>query len=373
MGVDAAITVRQEPPERAGLRVARRAQAGRRAGRVRRACRSPAGAAWTRAPRPAASPTCCWAPGRPHVVAVDVGYGQLAWSLRTDPRVTVLDRVNVRALQPEQVAPPPGLVTADLSFISLTLVLPALVPARRRTPTSCSWSSRSSRSARARSARAAWSAIPALRAGGGGRRWRRRRPWPGPGVAGVTASPLPGPSGNVEYFLWLRRGRAAAGRRRRCARPSRRARSEPAHADDAAGGAHRPGRRRGAPGGRSRPRLLGRRGRACGCWSPRRPSSAARGATVVPASPAAAAGAEMVVVIGGDGTLLRAAELARRRRRPAAGRQPGPRRLPGRGRAGGPVRRRRPGVAGEYSVEERMTVDVDRPDQRRGAGAAPGR
>ena len=53
------------------------------------------------------------------------GVRQLAWSLRTDPRVTVLDRVNVRTL--EQVTPVPGLVVADLSFISLTLVLPALV------------------------------------------------------------------------------------------------------------------------------------------------------------------------------------------------------------------------------------------------------
>ena len=69
----------------------------------------------------------CAAPGRGGArAAVDVGYGQLAWSLRSDPRVTVLDRVNVRQLTPEQVAPGPGLVTADLSFISLTLVLPAL-------------------------------------------------------------------------------------------------------------------------------------------------------------------------------------------------------------------------------------------------------
>src|ERR1019366_4699150 len=59
--------------------------------------------------------------GAAQVVAVDVGYGQLAWPLRTDPRVTVLDRVNVRGLLPEQVAPAPGLVTADLSFISLVL------------------------------------------------------------------------------------------------------------------------------------------------------------------------------------------------------------------------------------------------------------
>src|SRR5258708_605184 len=74
--------------------------------------------------------------GAAHVIAADVGYGQLAWSLRTDPRVTVLDRVNVRSLRPEQVAVPaepggapvrPSLVVGDLSFISLTLVLPALV------------------------------------------------------------------------------------------------------------------------------------------------------------------------------------------------------------------------------------------------------
>ncbi len=69
--------------------------------------------------------------GAAHVVAVDVGYGQLAWSLQTDPRVTVRDRVNVRSLEPAQAAGPdgrrPDLVVGDLSFISLSLVLPALV------------------------------------------------------------------------------------------------------------------------------------------------------------------------------------------------------------------------------------------------------
>ncbi len=67
--------------------------------------------------------------GAAHVVAADVGYGQLAWSLRTDPRVTVMDRVNVRTIG--QVVPEPDLVVADLSFISLTLVLPALVACAR--------------------------------------------------------------------------------------------------------------------------------------------------------------------------------------------------------------------------------------------------
>ena len=65
--------------------------------------------------------------GAAHVVAADVGYGQLAWPLQTDERVTVLDRVNVRSLDPALVAPPPDVVVADLSFISLSWSCPALV------------------------------------------------------------------------------------------------------------------------------------------------------------------------------------------------------------------------------------------------------
>jgi 23S rRNA (cytidine1920-2'-O)/16S rRNA (cytidine1409-2'-O)-methyltransferase len=64
--------------------------------------------------------------GASHVIAVDVGYGQLAWALRTDDRVTVMERVNVRDLQPDMLAFAPGLIVADLSFISLRTVLPVL-------------------------------------------------------------------------------------------------------------------------------------------------------------------------------------------------------------------------------------------------------
>jgi 23S rRNA (cytidine1920-2'-O)/16S rRNA (cytidine1409-2'-O)-methyltransferase len=141
--------------------------------------------------------------GAAHVVAADVGYGQLAWSLRTDPRVTVLDRVNVRAL--DRVTPVPELVVADLSFISLTLVLPALVACA--TPDA--------------------DFVPLVkpqfevgkgRVGAGGvvrattdrseavKKVTEAAGQLGLGVRGVTASPLPGPAGNVEYFLWLRRG-----------------------------------------------------------------------------------------------------------------------------------------------------------------------
>lgn len=142
--------------------------------------------------------------GAAHVVAVDVGYGQLAWPMQTDDRVTVLDRVNVRSLTPEQVAPPPELVAADLSFISLTLVLPALV--RCAAPGADfvlmvkpqfevgreMVGGGVVRDPDLRAAAVTSVADAAARLG--------------LGVAGITASPLPGPSGNVEYFLWLCRG-----------------------------------------------------------------------------------------------------------------------------------------------------------------------
>ncbi len=72
---------------------------------------------------------CLLQRGARHVVAVDVGYGQLAWELRTDPRVTVMDKTNVRELRPDLLPYRPSLVTADLSFISLRLVVGPLVAA----------------------------------------------------------------------------------------------------------------------------------------------------------------------------------------------------------------------------------------------------
>src|ERR1700722_16181398 len=63
--------------------------------------------------------------GARHVFAVDVGHGQLAWKLRRDARVTVIERTNARYLTPEQIAEAPDIVVCDASFISLTTVLPA--------------------------------------------------------------------------------------------------------------------------------------------------------------------------------------------------------------------------------------------------------
>jgi len=70
---------------------------------------------------------CLLQRGARRVVAVDVGYGQLAWELRTDPRVTVLDRTNVRALDRRMLPYLPSLATADLSFISLRTAVRGLV------------------------------------------------------------------------------------------------------------------------------------------------------------------------------------------------------------------------------------------------------
>jgi 23S rRNA (cytidine1920-2'-O)/16S rRNA (cytidine1409-2'-O)-methyltransferase len=145
------------------------------------------------------------AAGAAHVIAVDVGYGQLAWPLRTDPRVTVLDRVNVRSLQPAQVAPAPGLVTADLSFISLTLVLPALVACAAPDADFVIMVKPQFEVGKGKVGAGGVVRDPALREAAVAA-VAAAAAVAGLGVAGVTASPLPGPSGNVEYFLWLRAG-----------------------------------------------------------------------------------------------------------------------------------------------------------------------
>jgi 23S rRNA (cytidine1920-2'-O)/16S rRNA (cytidine1409-2'-O)-methyltransferase len=70
---------------------------------------------------------CLLQRGTTHVVALDVAYGELDWRLRGDERVTVIERVNARALEPSQLPYAPDLVVVDVSFISLTKVLPAVL------------------------------------------------------------------------------------------------------------------------------------------------------------------------------------------------------------------------------------------------------
>jgi 23S rRNA (cytidine1920-2'-O)/16S rRNA (cytidine1409-2'-O)-methyltransferase len=139
------------------------------------------------------------------VVAVDVGYGQLAWSLRQDPRVLVLDRTNVRDLHPGVVGGAVDLVVGDLSFISLRLVLDALLGvtedggdlALMVKPQFEVGRERVGKGGVVRDPALRAEAVRAVAAAAVARGW---------GARAVARSPLPGPSGNVEYFLWLRRG-----------------------------------------------------------------------------------------------------------------------------------------------------------------------
>jgi 23S rRNA (cytidine1920-2'-O)/16S rRNA (cytidine1409-2'-O)-methyltransferase len=147
--------------------------------------------------------------GAARVVAVDVGYGQLAWSLRSDERVVVKDRTNVRELTPDDLdGPPVDLVVGDLSFIPLGLVLPALVACTAPDGDLVLMVKPQFEVGRERLGSGGVVRSPELRKEAV-RAVAARAAELGLGVLGVTASPLPGPSGNVEYFLWLRAGAPA--------------------------------------------------------------------------------------------------------------------------------------------------------------------
>lgn len=141
--------------------------------------------------------------GAASVVAVDVGYGQLAWRLQSDPRVEVMDRTNVRLMKMGDIDPAPQLVVGDLSFISLTLVLPALVAVADPKADFLLMVKPQFEIGKDR-----------LGSGGVVRNLDHHRETIakviecarnlGLGIAAVEASPLPGPSGNVEYFVYMR-------------------------------------------------------------------------------------------------------------------------------------------------------------------------
>jgi 23S rRNA (cytidine1920-2'-O)/16S rRNA (cytidine1409-2'-O)-methyltransferase len=143
--------------------------------------------------------------GAREVVAVDVGYGQLAWALRTDHRVRVRDRVNARALTPEDIGGPVDLTVADLSFIPLALVLPALAACTTPDGDLVPMVKPQFEVGRDRVGAGGVVRDPMLRAEAVAAVAAAAARL-GLGVAAVVASSLPGPSGNVEYFLWLRRG-----------------------------------------------------------------------------------------------------------------------------------------------------------------------
>ncbi|RBY90066.1 16S/23S rRNA (cytidine-2'-O)-methyltransferase [Blastococcus sp. TBT05-19] len=141
--------------------------------------------------------------GAAEVVAVDVGYGELAWSLRTDERVRLYERTNVRTLTPEEIDGPVDLVVADLSFISLPKVLPALTACARPGADLLPMVKPQFEVGKARLPAGGVVRDPELRVQAVLEVGRAAQEL-GWGTAGVVASPLPGPAGNVEFFLWLR-------------------------------------------------------------------------------------------------------------------------------------------------------------------------
>lgn len=137
------------------------------------------------------------------VCAVDVGYGQLVWSLQNDERVTVFDRTNIRAVTPESLGGAVDLVVSDLSFISLTLVMPALTGACAPAGDIVLMIKPQFEVGRERLGKNGVVRDPALHAEAV--HTVTESAWSvGWGTRALAPSPLPGPAGNVEYFCWLR-------------------------------------------------------------------------------------------------------------------------------------------------------------------------
>jgi 23S rRNA (cytidine1920-2'-O)/16S rRNA (cytidine1409-2'-O)-methyltransferase len=151
--------------------------------------------------------------GAAQVVAVDVGYGQLAWPVRTDDRVDVHERTNVRTLTPDAIGGPVDLTVADLSFISLRLVLPALAACTRPEGDLALMVKPQFEVGKERVGAGGVVRDPEVRTQAVLEVCRTAAGL-GLGVAGVTASPLPGPSGNVEFFVWFRRDASPADQER---------------------------------------------------------------------------------------------------------------------------------------------------------------
>jgi 23S rRNA (cytidine1920-2'-O)/16S rRNA (cytidine1409-2'-O)-methyltransferase len=142
------------------------------------------------------------AKGAATVAAVDVGYGQLVWRLQNDSRVRVIDRTNVRGIDADAIGGPVEIIVADLSFISLSLVLPAFARCASAGADVLPMVKPQFEVGKDRLGSGGVVRDPALRAEAvlGVAQAARQL---GFVVRGAVASPLPGPSGNVEYFLWL--------------------------------------------------------------------------------------------------------------------------------------------------------------------------
>jgi 23S rRNA (cytidine1920-2'-O)/16S rRNA (cytidine1409-2'-O)-methyltransferase len=154
---------------------------------------------------------CLLQRGAEAVIALDVAYGELHWTLRNDPRVTVVERRNARSLEPGELPWAPDLIVADVSFISLTKVLPAVLAAAAPRfdclalvkPQFEVGRGRVGKGGVVREAAERRAALVAVA--------DHARAELGAAVLGFASSGLPGPAGNRESFVWLAEaGRAGA-------------------------------------------------------------------------------------------------------------------------------------------------------------------
>jgi 23S rRNA (cytidine1920-2'-O)/16S rRNA (cytidine1409-2'-O)-methyltransferase len=151
---------------------------------------------------------CLLQRGAESVIALDVAYGEFHWRLRNDERVTVIERRNARSLRPDELPYAPDLIVADLSFISLTKVLPAVVSAAAPRFDLLAMVKPQFEVGRERVGRGGVVRSPDDRRSALVTVGRHALDELGAAVMGYAASGLPGPAGNRESFVWI----AEAGR-----------------------------------------------------------------------------------------------------------------------------------------------------------------
>jgi 23S rRNA (cytidine1920-2'-O)/16S rRNA (cytidine1409-2'-O)-methyltransferase len=148
---------------------------------------------------------CLLQRGAAHVIALDVAYGELDWRLRGDDRVTVIERTNARELRCEQLPYAPDLIVADVSFISLTKVLPAVLACAAERFDCLAMVKPQFELGRGRVGKGGVVREPALRREAVSTVAAAARSL-GASVLGFAPSGLPGPAGNRETFVWLGEG-----------------------------------------------------------------------------------------------------------------------------------------------------------------------
>jgi 23S rRNA (cytidine1920-2'-O)/16S rRNA (cytidine1409-2'-O)-methyltransferase len=148
---------------------------------------------------------CLLQRGATEVTAVDVGYGQLAWSLRNDPRVHVFERTNIRTVETASLGGPFGLVVIDVSFVGLAKVLPAVLPHVEPDgqvlalvkPQFEAGKGRVGKKGVVRDPKVHVDVLESVSEAVAAEGWT---------VRGLTWSPITGPEGNIEFWAWLARG-----------------------------------------------------------------------------------------------------------------------------------------------------------------------